>query len=98
MRVSGYGSSFSGDASGRDRDRSGRFRRSHRAGQKVRGTVLEWRGPGLAWVDIDGHGLLAQISTDASLGRERTFLIVSLHPAVILKELPDNPQGLNVIV
>lgn len=92
MRIQGSGSAFSGDSSGRDQDRAGRFRRSHRVGQKVRGTVVEWRGPDLAWVELDNHGLLARISADPSLGQERTFLILSLTPDIVLREVRESSR------
>ena len=99
MRVRGDGaSSFGGDANRRGSERSDRFRRSHRPGQKVRGTILEWRTGELAWVDIDGHGLLAQVSRNSPLGRERLFLIVRLAPEIMLREITDTPGGLNVVV
>jgi hypothetical protein len=97
IRIQGQGTSFSGGGSGKERERSERFRRAHRAGQKVRGTVLEWRAPGLAWVDIDGHGLLAQLATDAALGRERTFLILRLEPDIVLREIRET-SGLDTVV
>ena len=60
--------------------------------------VLEWQSPGLAWVEIDGHRLLAQVSQDAALGHERMFLIVQISPDIVLRELPGKPSGLNVLV
>lgn len=99
MRVNARGSSFAKDQKpDREQPRAERFRKAHRAGQKVRGTVVEWRGQGLAWVEIDGYGLLAQLSPDCALGRERTFLVVSLSPNIELKELPDKPEGLNLVI
>lgn len=90
MRIKGQGSSSGGfgqsarDGSQRRRDN---FRRTHRAGQRVRGRILEWRGQDLAWVEIDGHGLMAQVTRNSALGLERSFLIVSLDPEIVLREL-----------
>ncbi|MFP5223469.1 MAG: hypothetical protein ACLGSA_14355 [Acidobacteriota bacterium] len=67
-------------------------------GQKVRGTVEEWQSPGLAWVEIDGQRLLAQVSQDAALGRERMFLVLKLTPEIVLRELSGKPSGLDVMV
>ena len=98
MRIRGNGASFGDSGARRGNERSERFRRAHRPGQKVRGTILEWRTEELAWVDIDGHGLLAQVSRHSPLGRERTFLILRLTPEIMLRELTDRPDGLNVVV
>lgn len=99
MRIRGQGSSFSGFGGQRqESERSERFRKAHRVGQKVRGTVQEWQSPGLAWVEIDGQRLLAQVSQDASLGRERLFLVLKLSPEIVLRELSGKPSGLDVVV
>ncbi|GAB6038856.1 hypothetical protein JCM15519_34150 [Fundidesulfovibrio butyratiphilus] len=89
MRIKGQGASSGGfGQSSRDNSRRREnFRRSHRAGQRVRGRILEWRGQDLAWVEIDGHGLLAQVARNSTLGLERRFLIVSLEPEIVLREL-----------
>lgn len=91
-------SSFGGQGNRSGSERSARFRKAHRPGQKVRGTILEWRTEELAWVDINGYGLLAQVSRSSPLGLERTFLIVSLSPEITLRELTDRPDGINVVV
>ncbi|GFK95702.1 hypothetical protein NNJEOMEG_03570 [Fundidesulfovibrio magnetotacticus] len=98
MRVHGRSTSFGSGGEQRGRERSERFRKAHKPGQKVRGTVVEWQGEGLAWVEIDGHRLLAQVSPDSRLGRERGFLIVSLAPDIVLRELPARTSGLDVVV
>jgi len=99
MRIRGHGSSFSGSSGDRrDSDRSERFRNAHRAGQKVRGVIVEWHTAELAWVEIDGHRLLAQVARDSALGLERAFLIVRLSPDIVLKEISAKSSGLNVLV
>jgi len=99
MRIRGQGSSFSGfGGQHQESERSERFRKAHRVGQKVRGMVQEWQSPGLAWVEIDGQRLLAQVSQDASLGRERLFLVLKLTPEIVLRELSGKPSGLDVVV
>lgn len=100
MRVNNQSSSFGAGGDAGERDRSGRFRKRHRAGQRVRGVVREWQSQaqGLAWVDIDGHRLLAQLPPDTRLGLERLFLVVSLEPEIVLRALPSRPGGLNVVV
>jgi len=99
VRIRESGSSSSGfGRQSKDSERSDRFRKGHRAGQKVKGMVMEWQSPGLAWVEIDGQRMLAQVSEDAVLGRERMFLVVQLSPDIVLRELHDKPSGLNVLV
>ncbi|MFZ5427221.1 MAG: hypothetical protein ACOZEN_09605 [Thermodesulfobacteriota bacterium] len=98
MRIRGQGSSFGSGGQRQESQRSERFRRAHRAGQKVKGTILDWHSPGLAWVDIEGHRLLAQVSQDSAMGLERLFLIVRLTPDIVLRELTGKPQGLDVVV
>jgi hypothetical protein len=95
VRIRESGSSSSGfGRQSKDSERSDRFRKGHRAGQMV----MEWQSPGLAWVEIDGQRMLAQVSEDAVLGRERMFLVVQLSPDIVLRELHDKPSGLNVLV
>ena len=100
MRIRGKSSSSfdSGGGDRRDSARSDRFRNSHRVGQKVTGVIREWHTQELAWVEIDGQRLLAQVSRDSALGLERAFLVVRLTPDIVLKELSGRPSGLNVLV
>jgi len=99
MRIRGQGSSPGGfgDHQG-DSRRAEAFRRSHRAGQKVVGVVKEWRDQDLAWVEIDGHRLLASVGRDTAPGLSRRFVIESLHPVIVLRELKAQAQGLDVVV
>lgn len=99
MRIRGQGSSSTGFGGQRqDSERSERFRRGHRAGQKVQGRIVEWEAPGLAWVEIDGQRLLAQVSQDSELGLIRRFLILKLSPEIVLKEITKRTGGLDVVV
>lgn len=98
MRIHGQGTSFGQGGHQQDSHRSDRFRKGHRAGQKVRGVVQAWQSPGLAWVEIDGHRLLANLSEDSALGAERLFLIVRLEPDIVLRALPAGSAGLDVLV
>ncbi|MBI4803937.1 MAG: hypothetical protein HY795_01740 [Desulfovibrio sp.] len=99
MRIRGRGSSsFGSGGQHRESERSERFRKAHRVGQKVSGTIQQWDESGLAWVQIDGHRLLAQVSQDSNLGLERAFLVVSLSPDIVLKEITGKHSGLNVLV
>ncbi|WP_207259609.1 hypothetical protein [Desulfovibrio sp. Huiquan2017] len=90
MRISGSGTggfSFDGDS------RSDRFRNRHRPGQKVRGVLLKNLPDSMAWVDIDGERLLAQLETAHAEGSRLLFLIQQLVPHIVLKELTGGGQG-----
>lgn len=84
MRISGSGSSGSYGGGG---SRSDRFRNRHRPGQKVRGVLLKNLPDSMAWVEIDGERLLAQLETTHQEGSRLLFLIQQLVPKIILKEL-----------
>ncbi|MFW5721755.1 MAG: hypothetical protein ACOCWT_00520 [Desulfohalobiaceae bacterium] len=67
--------------------RSEYFRNRHRPGDRVRGTILGYDAPGLAWVEIEGHHLLARIGSGGLAGERRFFRIVTLYPDIVLKDL-----------
>jgi hypothetical protein len=82
------GGSYGGGGS-----RSDRFRSRHRPGQKVRGILVKNLPESMAWVDIDGERLLAQLETARPEGSRLLFLIQQLVPQIILKELTGDAQG-----
>jgi len=86
MRVRGSGSGFLGFGSG-DKERSDAFKKGRRPGQKVRGRLIKKVSDDTAWVDIEGHKLLAQIKTNAHEGAQITFIIQQLQPNIILKAI-----------
>jgi hypothetical protein len=90
VRVSGSGTggSFNGGGS-----RSDRFRSRHRPGQKVRGVLVKNLPDSMAWVDIDGERLLAQLETARPEGSRLLFLIQQLVPQIVLKELTGEAHG-----
>jgi hypothetical protein len=90
MRISGSGT---GGSYGGGGSRSDRFRSRHRPGQKVRGILLKNLPDSMAWVDIDGERLLAQLETARPEGSRLLFLIQQLVPRIILKELTGTPHG-----
>lgn len=94
MQISGPGSgSFdSGDGRG-SRSRSASFKKGRRIGQKVRGTLIKWVSEDMAWVNIDGHRLLAQLQSRPPVGARLTFVIKQLQPNIILKELYEVPES-----
>lgn len=85
IRNSGSGSFGSGTKGGRNRKDS--FKKDHQSGQKVRGTLLKWVSEDMAWVNIDGHKLLAQLQSRPPVGASLTFIIKQLQPEIILKEV-----------
>ncbi|QJB57954.1 hypothetical protein [Pseudodesulfovibrio sp. zrk46] len=85
MRIKGSGSQFFGSGGGGSRSES--FKRGRKRGQKVRGTILKWVSEDMAWVEIDGHRLLAQLHSHPPVGSRLTFLIIQLTPEIILKEI-----------
>jgi len=67
--------------------RSDSFRKRHHVGQKVRGMVLKNMPDNMAWVEINGDRLLAQLEVIHPEGSRLTFIIKQLTPHIILKEL-----------
>jgi hypothetical protein len=50
-------------------------------------------GEGLAWVDVEGHEMLARISSRPEPGQQLSFLVAQLYPDVVLKELRGSGEG-----
>lgn len=92
MRIRNSGSSFFGFGGG-DGNRSESFKRGKRLGQKVRGTLLKWVSQDMAWVEIDGQKLLAQLHSKPPVGARLTFIIKQLSPEIILKEIFEAPAA-----
>lgn len=90
MRIGGSGFSFFGGSTG---SRSDSFKRGRRPGQKVRGKLLKWVSDNTAWVEIEGHKLLAQLQSRPPVGAILTFIIKQLQPDIILKEVFEIPIG-----
>ena len=97
MRIRGSGkdtSGFSGNWS-----RSDSFKRKHRLGQRVRGVLIKNIPDDMAWVEIDGDRLLAQLTIAHPEGARLSFTIEQLTPNIILKELKGDRHndGPNVV-
>ena len=90
MRVSGSGTGGSYNGGG---SRSDRFRNRHRPGQKVSGVLVKNLPDSMAWVDIDGERLLAQLESPRTEGSRLLFLVQQLVPQIILKELTGEAHG-----
>ena len=89
MRISGYGGGSGGAGAGnRGRDqRRESFRRIFRVGDRVRGVFTRREAPGLGWVRIEGHELLAEIEDTVDPGQPLFFLIRELSPEIVLQAL-----------
>ncbi len=85
MRIRDSGFGFLGFGGGGSR--SDAFKKGRRPGQKVRGKLLKWISDDMAWVEIDGHKLLAQLQSKPPVGSHLTFIINQLHPKILLKEV-----------
>lgn len=95
MRVHGKDAGFSGERDSR-RDRGARveqFRRERRVGEEVRGKMLGFEAPGLARVLIEGREMLARVGGSPAPGQIMIFLVVSLRPEIVLKELPGKKRA-----
>ena len=75
------------------------FRRRHQVGDQVSGFILEWIGQGLAWVEVDGHRLLARTEFGGNLGDPVSFRIMALSPEIVLRPVrEDSPHSLSIRV
>lgn len=72
---------------GRGGSRSDSFKKGRKVEDKVRGTLLKWVSDDMAWVNIEGHKLLAQLNSKPVVGATLTFVIKQLTPDIVLKEL-----------
>lgn len=72
---------------GRGGSRSDSFKKGRKVEDKVRGTLLKWVSDDMAWVNIEGHKLLAQLNSKPLVGATLTFVIKQLTPDIVLKEL-----------
>lgn len=92
--ASGF-SSFSGQQSAKERQEA--FKRSHRPGELVRAFFVSWEtydsDEGLAWLDINGHSLLAPLAGSYAPGQQLDMHIDAIEPEIVL--CPVQPQGEN---
>jgi hypothetical protein len=75
------------------RPRAEEFRARHKPGDRVSGRVLERPENGLAWIDFQGLPLLARILSSVIPGQRVLFLIESLHPEILLKQIDPCSHG-----
>ena len=91
MRISDFGSGFGSDSGKKDRREA--FRRKHAQGQRVVGVFLRWQSDGLAWLEVDGQPLLAQIGGSPEPGQRIHLLVKQLHPDIVLQEITSESQA-----
>lgn len=68
-------------------DRAMLFKRKFKAGQLLKGKVLRVEQEGYAWVIVGGMELLAEIETIPQPGHWLDFLVLTLEPSIILRQL-----------
>lgn len=100
MRVSNNANqSFEQSGQG-SQQRQQAFKQRKQLGQAVLGTVTQELKPGLAWVNVDGLSLLAELPFAAAKGQSLLLRIEQLEPQILLKFLrslhagPNNQMGL----
>ncbi len=93
MRIQDHRSgfqSFSQQSSAKERREA--FKRSHRPGDIVRARFIAWEHhngeEGLAWVDINGHALLAPLTGDYQPGFRFALLVQAIEPDILLEPVP----------
>lgn len=91
MRISGYGTGSGGSGSRGDRREA--FRRKHRPGQRVVGCFLRRQDDNLAWVEVDGQQLLAELGATPQPGQRLFFVIKQLEPDIVLQVLEGGGQA-----
>jgi hypothetical protein len=74
-------------------ERARAFRAVHAVGQRVAGRFLERDASGLCWFSFDGLPMLADIEGEPASGSVHSFVIQSLHPDIVLKEVPREGGG-----
>ena len=74
-------------------DRVKAFRNAHRVGQRLSGRLLRWLGKGQGLVNIQGHELTALIASNPEPGQNLQFVVESLYPNVVLRELHGGAGG-----
>ncbi len=77
---------------GRD-ERAQTFRNRHRTGQRISGRFIKRDKSGLAWVSFDGLALLAKLETNPTPTARLSFIIQTLTPDIVLRELRGNASG-----
>lgn len=87
MRVKNTGYGGYNNQQQHSTDRATLFKRTFKAGQLLKGKVLRVEQEGYAWVVVGGMELLAEIETMPQPGHWLEFLVLTLEPSIILRQL-----------
>ncbi|SIO38215.1 hypothetical protein [Halodesulfovibrio marinisediminis] len=95
MRISRNSNPYGGNQPSTTTSRGAIFKRKVKVGQLLKGRMLRVEQEGLAWVLIGDMELLAQVETMPEPGQWMEFLILSLEPSILLRQLQHgtDPRG-----
>ncbi len=96
MRIRGRSNRQSGSGAdlhlGRE-ERAQTFKKRYRTGQRISGRFIRRDESGLAWVSFDGLALLAKLETEPAPTARLSFIIQTLTPDIVLRELHGGSGG-----
>ena len=95
MRISHNSNPYGGSQSSTTTNRGAIFKRKVKVGQLLKGRMLRIEQDGFAWVLIGDMELLAQVETMPKTGQWLEFLVLSLEPSILLRQLQQgaDPRG-----
>lgn len=95
MRISRNSNPYGGGQSSTQTSRGALFKRKVKVGQLLKGRMLRIEQEGFAWVLIGDMELLAQVETMPEPGQWLEFLVLSLEPSILLRQLQHgaDPRG-----
>jgi len=95
MRISRNSTPYGGGQASTQTSRGALFKRKVKVGQLLKGRMLRVEQEGFAWVLIGDMELLAQIETMPEPGQWLEFLVLSLEPSIMLRQLQHgtDPRG-----
>ncbi|WP_027361853.1 hypothetical protein [Halodesulfovibrio aestuarii] len=95
MRISRNSNPYGGSQSSTTTSRGAIFKRKVKVGQLLKGRMLRIEQEGFAWVLIGDMELLAQVENMPAPGQWLEFLVLSLEPSILLRQLQHgtDPRG-----
>lgn len=95
MRISRNSNPYSDSQSSTTTSRGAIFKRKVKVGQLLKGRILRIEQEGFAWVLIGDMELLAQVENMPETGQSLEFLVLSLEPSIMLRQLQHgtDPRG-----
>lgn len=95
MRITRNSNPYGGSQSSTTTSRGAIFKRKVKVGQLLKGRMLRIEQEGFAWVLIGDMELLAQVENMPEPGEWLDFLVLSLEPSVLLRQLQhgSDPRG-----